>query len=141
MYKKYLNFAFVYTILGMVCGVFFREFTKIMKFTGTTMLSGMHTHYLALGMLFFLIVMLVEKQFTFSQHKSAKAFIWFYNIGLNLTVVMSLIRGILQVLETPLSTGADASISGIAGLGHIMLGVGTILFFVSLKKQCKLSKQ
>ena len=47
---------------------------------------------------------------------------------------MLIIRGIVQVRALELSRAMDASISGIAGLGHIMTGVGIILYFVMLKK-------
>ena len=39
-----------------------------------------------------------------------------------------------QVLALPLSRGMDAAISGVAGLGHICLGAGLVVFFLSLKK-------
>ena len=48
--------------------------------------------------------------------------------------VMMLVRGIMQVKNVALSKGADASISGMAGIGHILTGVGIILFLFSLKK-------
>lgn len=57
-----------------------------------------------------------------------------YNIGLAVTVVMMVVRGIAQVLNISLSSVANASISGIAGIGHMLTGVGIILFLVSLKK-------
>lgn len=57
-----------------------------------------------------------------------------YNIGLAVTVVMMVVRGIAQVLNISLSSVANASISGIAGIGHILTGGGIILFLVSLKK-------
>lgn len=57
-----------------------------------------------------------------------------YNIGLAVTVVMMVVRGIAQVLNISLSSAANASISGIAGIGHMLTGVGIILFLVSLKK-------
>ena len=44
------------------------------------------------------------------------------------------VHGITQVLNISLSAAANASISGIAGIGHIMTGVGIILLLVSLKK-------
>lgn len=47
---------------------------------------------------------------------------------------MMVIRGITQVLNISLSTAANAAISGIAGIGHILTGVGIILLLVSLKK-------
>jgi hypothetical protein len=52
-----------------------------------------------------------------------------YNIGLAVTVVMMVVRGIAQVLNISLSSAANASISGIAGIGHMLTGVGIILFW------------
>ena len=63
-----------------------------------------------------------------------RTFMWIYNIGLPITAVMMVIRGITQVLNISLSTAANAAISGIAGIGHILTGVGIILLLVSLKK-------
>ena len=57
-----------------------------------------------------------------------------YNGGLLVTVTMMIIRGILQVLGTSLSSGMNAAISGIAGIGHILLGVGLIMLMVILLK-------
>ena len=51
-----------------------------------------------------------------------------------LSVFMMLIRGTLEVISLPLSSALDAYISGIAGIGHILLGTGLILLFVSLRK-------
>ena len=51
-----------------------------------------------------------------------------------LTAVMLAVRGAAQVLALPLSRGMDAAISGVAGLGHICLGAGLVVFFLSLKK-------
>ena len=51
-----------------------------------------------------------------------------------LSVFMMLSRGTLEVIGLPLSSALDASISGIAGIGHILLGTGLILLFVSLRK-------
>ena len=56
-----------------------------------------------------------------------------YHIGLNLTVVMLVVRGILQVLGSPLSSGMDASISGISGIGHILLGISLILLLIDIR--------
>ena len=51
-----------------------------------------------------------------------------------LAVFMMLTRRTLEVIGLPLSSALDASISGIAGIGHILLGTGLILLFVSLRK-------
>jgi hypothetical protein len=46
-------------ILGVLSGLAYREFTKVKHFTGDTQLSVLHTHLLALRMLFFLIVLVL----------------------------------------------------------------------------------
>lgn len=132
--KKYLNYSLSYGVMGLVCGVYFREFTKIMGFTGITTLSKAHPHFLILGTMLFLIVALFSDRLDLEKDKTFALFMRIYNIGLPLTVLMMLIRGTLQVLGTPLSKGLNASISGIAGIGHILLGIGFILLIVSLKK-------
>ncbi|MDE6031519.1 MAG: DUF2871 domain-containing protein, partial [Oscillospiraceae bacterium] len=96
MTKKYANLALVYAAVAMACGVFYREFTKFQGFEGKTNLSVMHTHYFMLGMFFFLILMLVEKSFNFSD-KRTKITVAVYQVGLNLTGAAFLARGILQV--------------------------------------------
>lgn len=132
--KKYLNYSLSYGVMGLICGVYFREFTKIMGFTGVTTLSKAHPHLLMLGTFLFLIVALFSERLSLETEKTFKLFMGIYNIGLPLTVLMMLIRGTLEVIGAPLSKGLDASISGIAGIGHILLGLGIILFIFSLKK-------
>ena len=48
---------------------------------------------------------------------------------------MLAIRGVTQVLETPLSSGMDAAISGLAGIGHLLLGVSLVLLLVQIKRR------
>ena len=57
-----------------------------------------------------------------------------YNIGVPVTALMLLIRGVVQVLGIQASTALNASISGIAGIGHILTGVGIVLLFLCLKE-------
>ena len=57
-----------------------------------------------------------------------------YHIGLNLTAVMFVVRGVTQVLGTALSSGMSAAISGMAGIGHILLGVSLILLLLQVKR-------
>ena len=42
-------------------------------------------------------------------------------------------RGLTQVWGTTLSAGMDASISGIAGIGHILTGIGMILLLLKIR--------
>ncbi|NUP03515.1 MAG: DUF2871 domain-containing protein [Nonomuraea sp.] len=130
--KKILHAAHIYMIVGVISGLYYREITKLNDFTGDTQLGVVHTHLLALGMLFFLVVLALEKVFTLSA--GGKLFTWFfwvYNGGLALTVVMMIVHG----TQTVLGAETSAAISGIAGLGHIVLTVGLILFFVNLGKR------
>ncbi len=59
--KRYINVALLYAIFAMVGGVFYREFTKLNGFTGKTTLAVVHTHYFLLGMVFFLLLLLLER--------------------------------------------------------------------------------
>lgn len=127
--KKYYLSSIVYALLALVGGVFYREFTKGFSFTGQTTLSVVHVHYFVLGTIFFLVMLLLEKSFSFTNKKTNIAFI-LYHVGLNVTCLMFLVRGILQVTNQSLTTGIDAMVSGFAGIGHIILGVSLVLVLV-----------
>ena len=91
--KALYRSAMIYTIAGLFFGVFYREFTKLQGFTGKTMLSILHVHTLTLGLLFFLILMLMEKQFTLTAAKRFKGWFITYNIALVGTLASMLTRG------------------------------------------------
>ena len=131
--KRYMNTALVYAVLAMAGGVFYREFTKFVGFTGETTLSVVHTHYFMLGMALFLLLLLLEKSFSFTTARTGRVLIA-YHVGLNLTAVMFLVRGVAQALGTALSSGMDAAISGVAGIGHILLGVSLVLLLLQVKR-------
>lgn len=131
--KRYVNTALIYAILAMVGGVFYRELTKFQGFAGKTTLSVVHTHYFVLGVLFFLLLLVLEKQFSFSRTRTYRV-LAVYHVGLNLTAVMFVVRGVTQVLAMNLSKGASAAISGMAGVGHILLGVSLVLVLLEVKR-------
>ena len=54
-------------------------------------------------------------------------------MGLNLTSIMLVVRGISQVLGLTISSGMDAAISGMAGIGHMVLGVSLVLLLVQIR--------
>lgn len=91
----------------------------------------MHTHLLTLGFIVLLIALVIEKVFGIS--RSPKLFAWFfwlYNAGVILTSGMLIWHGSLTVL------GQESSkmIAGIAGLGHMLLTAGMVVFFVALRR-------
>lgn len=132
--KKMINTSFTYMIVGLTSGVFYREFTKLLGFTGQTQLSVLHTHTLVLGMTMFLIVALFFIKFDLNKDPKFKRFYIFYNLGLITTIALMIVRGVTQVLETPLSKGLNAAISGTAGISHILLTIGIMYLFSCLRK-------
>lgn len=132
--KKMIRISFIYVILALVGGVFYREFTKLNGFTGVTVLADIHVHLMVLGTFMFMILALFSQRTNLILEKKFKYFMIVYNSGLLLTVIMIIIRGIIQVLGLSLSSGMNASISGIAGIGHILLGIGLILLMLILLK-------
>ena len=132
--RRYGTAAVVYTALALAGGVFYREFTKFQGFTGETALSVVHTHYFLLGMMVFLLLALLERSFSFTTRAVRRSPV-VYHIGLNLTAGMLVVRGVLQVLGTELSSGLDASISGVAGIGHLLLGGSLLLVLLQLRRR------
>ena len=137
--KRYINSALLYAILAMAGGVFYREVTKFNGFAGKTALSVVHTHYFLLGMVFFLVLLLLEKSFSFTGAKTGRVLV-VYHVGLNLAAAMLVVRGVTQVLIPTLSSGMSAAISGIAGIGHILLGVSMVLLLVQVKRAVSAAK-
>ena len=126
--KKLVRVSMSYMIIGLLFGVYYRELTKWFDFSGKTQLSTLHTHTLVLGMFFFLIVLLLEKNFHITAHKWCKRFYITYNIGLGITLLLMLIHGTMTVMGIE----SSAAISGIAGLGHIIMTIGLGFFFAIL---------
>lgn len=137
--KRYMNAALAYAIFAMAGGVFYREFTKFNGFTAKTSLSVVHTHYFLLGMIFFLLLLLLEKNFSFTGAKTGRI-LAAYHAGLNLTAVMLLVRGVTQVIVPSLSSGMSAAISGIAGIGHILTGVSMVLLLMQIGRSISAEK-
>ena len=135
--RKCLDFSLTYAVTAMVCGVFYREFTKYQDFTGVTALGKVHAHLFLLGMVMFPIVALFAMHWNLDGQKKFRWFLRTYNIGVPLTAAMLLVRGVTQVLGLTLTTGASAAMSGIAGIGHILTGVGLILLLLALRDRAK----
>ena len=84
---------------------------------------------------------LLEKNFRFSGGEKIGIILTVYHIGLNVTALGFLLRGLTQVWGTELSRGMDASISGLSGVGHIMLGISMILLLLKIRKKTVLEKK
>ena len=136
--SKSFHAAWIYATLGLLAGLFYREYTRGKDFEGTTQLSVTHTHLLALGMLVFLVVLALAAVLPIGELRLFMLFFWFYNLGLVITVTMMFVRGIIQV------NGDDRdlpAVAGIAGLGHILITVGLVHLFLALKKGLEARQQ
>ena len=122
--------SFAYMIIGVLSGLFYREFTKLNDFPEGqfTQLGLAHTHLLTLGFIVLLIVLVLEKVFTLSRSKLFGWFFWLYNAGVILTSAMLIWHGSLTVV------GQESSkmIAWIAGTGHILLTTAMVLLFLAL---------
>ena len=130
--KKLFYAAFAYMLVGVLSGLFYREFTKANDFPSGefTQLGLAHTHLLTLGFIVLLIVLVLEKQFTLSRSKLFGWFFWVYNAGVIVTSAMLIWHGSLTVLGQE----GNGMISGIAGLGHILLTAGMVVLFLCLRR-------
>lgn len=135
--KKMINTAFIYFIFSMLAGVFYREFTKFFAFFGKTSLASIHTHLMSMGVLLFLILALFCGQINLESDKSFKKFFMLYNIAFPIMIIIMLVRGVEQVLNTEFVRALDASISGISGLSHIIIAVSFVYLFMALKQNAK----
>lgn len=133
MLKKLYWAAVMYGTLGLGAGLFYREYTKAHEFTGYSELSITHTHLLALGLLVMLIMLGLEKVFQLSKTKWFNLFYWHYNGGLLLSVAMMFVIGMRQIA----GLGESAMLSGIAGLGHIIITVALVFLFMAIGKRLK----
>ena len=122
--------AAVWTAVGLAGGLGYRELTKIEGYTGWTQLSVVHTHALVLGTVVLLLVLALQRVFRLSEDRRYGWFLWTWNAGLALTVAGLTVKGILQVIESTSAT--SAAIAGVSGLGHILLTVAFVLFFLVL---------
>lgn len=117
-------------VIGVLSGLFYREFTKGKDFSGATQLSVVHTHLLTLGFIVLLIVLILEKLFALSRSRLFGWFFWTYNAGLVLTAAIMVVHGMMQVNGT---SDISAAIPGIAGLGHILLSAGMVFLVLALR--------
>ena len=132
--KKLIDTAFGYAAAALTCGVFYREFTKYHAFTGRTTLGFAHVHLLVLGTLLLLLLAAFALHTNLTAQPQFRRFFVLYQIALPATVVMLLVRGVLQVLGTPLTRGFDAAISGIAGIAHILMTICFVLLYLAMRR-------
>jgi len=139
--KCYIIVSLVFLIVGLLCGVYYREFTKALNYSYTyTPLGLVHPHLLVLGLIINIVLGLLLANFTLNEKQEKIAFI-IYNVGVSLTGLLLLTRGTFDVLvktnNYEISGTLSLIISGLAGISHIILAVGLIYYFVLIIKSYK----
>ncbi len=139
--KKLVTTSFVYAIISLLAGAFYREFTKFMAHTTATSLSVVHTHLMVLGSVFFLILGLFAATTDLLEKAKADRTIRLYNFSVIAVTAMMFLRGVVQVVLPDPSKAVDAAISGVAGISHVFLFVMVILLFNVLRSVKPLATQ
>lgn len=130
--KSLINWSAGYMIAGLIIGLVYRELTR--DYTGETILGAVHGHIFTLGMMWMLILALLDKSYGIIGQKYWRSGFMVYTAGLHLTLIMMIIRGITEVKMTTLTSAQDHMIAGFAGIGHITLSIGLIMIFIVLRR-------
>lgn len=130
--RSILGIAYANLTMGLVAGVFYREFTKFYRFTEPTHLGKLHAHTLALGFIGMLLFYLLARDIEAHQLRKIKRPIYLFESGLVFTVVNMAVIGLYEVVGQGQETINPAAISGTSGLGHILLAAGLVWTLVLL---------
>lgn len=131
--KKLFNLAIYYAVLGLSVGVYYREVTKLNHYEGPTMLKSVHPHLLVLGLVMTLVLILLMNQYQVKLQGKMKTGFILYHVGVHIAVAMMLLHGTMDVLLME----RQAAISGIAGMGHLILAIGLLMMLFQIKKHVK----
>lgn len=128
MARPFAIAAAVYTALGLLGGLGYRELTRNSEVESFTQLSVLHTHLLVLGTVMMLVFLSVDAILHLPRTRLFSGFFWTYHVGVALTTAMMSIIGIRQL------NGSEHSkaLAGISGTGHILITAAFIMFFILL---------
>lgn len=132
---RLLYTSFTFAILGVISGVYYREFTKAHDLfdRSATQLPLVHAHFLVLGFVTLLAIMALERLLRMSDvaPRLNTWFYWLWTTGVSITGAMMIVKGTMAVRGLDVSSPA---LSGIAGLGHTILTAGVIVLFVLIRR-------
>lgn len=127
--------AFAWTIVGLVGGLGYRELTRSQGFTGRTQLAFVHTHALALGATFLLLLLALAVTLRLGDIPRFRVGVHTWNAGLAVTTTMLAVKGTLQILDPAIAD--SKALAGVSGLGHITLAVAFVLVLLAIGKGVK----
>jgi len=122
--------AALWTALGLIGGLGYRELTRSQGFEGSTQLAVVHTHALVLGTLMMLVLLVLNQLFGLAADRRFRWGVWTWTVGAAITIGMQSVKGSLQVLDSGAAT--SKALAGISGLGHMTLTAAFVLLFLAL---------
>ena len=124
--KNILGLSYTSLIMGLIGGVFYREFTKFYGYQAENHLSKLHVHVLVLGFLLMLILYMISKEYDVKSMVSLKKPIYVFMSGFTFTIVNMTLLGIYEVVSEGKDIVSKPALEGISGLGHIVLAIGLV---------------
>lgn len=131
-------------VLGLMGGVFYREFTKLYAFQGLNTLNKVHPHTLTLGFMGLIIthvILFVLVKHGVEIQANTKKSVYLWMAGLLITNINFLLRGIMEVIGYSPAKGLGAAIAGIGGIGHILIAVGLVWTLIIVLKGLRLEAE
>lgn len=132
--RNILGLSYTFLIMGLILGVFYREFTKFYNYRLVNHLSKLHVHVLVLGFLLMLIIYIISKNYDLGKIHYIKIPIYLYVVGFAFTIVNMTLIGIYQVFSPKIKILNQAAIDGFSGIGHIILSVGLVWLILRIFK-------
>lgn len=120
--------------MGLIGGVFYREFTKLYQYDAPTHPSKLHVHTLVLGFLTLLLLYVLVRRYDNALLKGLRRPFYIYMTGLVWSIVAMTVFGIWEVVSQGNATVNIKALEGISGLGHIILSVGLVWLVVKVIK-------
>ena len=136
------TFIAICTAVGLIGGVYYREFTKMKDFDTIgqfTQLGTVHTHFLALGVLLGFIFLTLVRVFDLGRSNKLMPAVWLWIVGVSVTGGMQLVKGTMQVAGN--EAFESPAIAGISGLGHMVLTVGFIFLLMAVSRALSLDSR
>lgn len=131
--KKLFKTVLSFIILALLIEVVILISTKVVGWnnlaSGRPFLAAVHVHLFALGVLFFLIQMLLEKNFNITKAKFYNVFYIVFLSGLGLFMSVLLYKGFGQIFKFDVISGLT---QGAAAIAHTAMFVGLFFFAYSL---------
>lgn len=130
--KNIIGLSYTFLVMGLIAGVFYREFTKFYKYSDNNHLSKLHVHVLALGFLPMMILYLVVKEYDVKKNLSLRKPLYVFVSGFTFTIVNITLFWIFEIVSASRPIVNKAALKGLSGLGHIFLAIGIVWMVVKI---------